>query len=165
MKPRLRVSRGLMPVLLGVALAASGASVRAEPESRRGGAEGRHAVIAIEIVSNDRRWTARIDATPVGRDFLAQLPLELTLKNYGGNEKIADLPRPLTRKDAPAAATPLAGDVAFYAPWGNLAIFYRNGHHSPGLIPPGRIDGGVGGLDNDGPIKVLLRPVAEVLSK
>ena len=36
--------------------------------------------------------------------------------------------------------TPKTGDIAFYAPWGNLAIFYRDGHHSPGLIKLGTID-------------------------
>ncbi|MBB3904731.1 cyclophilin-like fold protein [Methylobacterium brachythecii] len=119
----------------------------------------------IEIVAGDRRWKARIDSTPAGRDFLAQLPLELTLKDFGGNEKIADLPRPLTRKDEPVAATPRAGDVAFYAPWGNLAIFYRDGHHSPGLIPLGRIEGSAAPFEERGPVKVSIQPVATAPSK
>jgi hypothetical protein len=161
-----RAAHRLASALLGVSLGTSiGGSGRAEPAPERGHTDRRTAVTMIEIVSGDQRWTARIDATPAGRDFLAQLRLELTLKDYGGNEKIADLPRPLTRKGAPEAVTPHAGDVAFYAPWGNLALFYRDGHHSPGLIPLGRIEGGVGGLAGGRPIKVSIRPVAGITSK
>ncbi|MBX9933362.1 MAG: hypothetical protein K2Y56_17805 [Methylobacterium sp.] len=119
----------------------------------------------IEIIAGDRRWTARIDATPAGRGFLSQLPLELTLNDFGGNEKIADLPRPLTRRDAPKAVTPRAGDVGFYAPWGNLALFYRDGHHSPGLIPLGRIERDESGLAGSGSMKVSIRLAAEIASK
>ncbi|WP_443026542.1 cyclophilin-like fold protein [Sphingomonas sp. IC-56] len=36
--------------------------------------------------------------------------------------------------------------MAFYAPWGNLAIFYGDGHHSPGLIRLGRLEDGLAGL-------------------
>lgn len=116
----------------------------------------RSTVTTIEIVAGSRRWTSRIDDTPAARDFLAQLPLELTLTDFGGNEKIADLPRSLTREEAPAAITPKAGDVAFYAPWGNLAIFYRDGHHSPGLILLGRIENNVSALAGGRPITVAI---------
>lgn len=111
----------------------------------------------IEIAASDRHWTARIKDTPAGRDFLAHLPLTLTLKDFGGNEKIADLPRPLSKEGAPDAVTPRKGDVAFYAPWGNLALFYRDGHHSPGLILLGRIEGDVAGLADGRPIEVSIK--------
>ncbi|MEV4333429.1 cyclophilin-like fold protein [Streptomyces sp. NPDC049597] len=44
-----------------------------------------------------------------------------------------------------AAAAAKAGDLIYYAPWGNLAIFYRDGGAAPdtGLIVLGQIaDGG-----------------------
>lgn len=112
---------------------------------------------AIEIEADGKRWTARIVDTPAGREFLAQLPLTLTLKDWAGTEKIADLPRPLTRAGAPSAITPVVGDVTFYAPWGNLAIFYKDGRRSPGLIPLGRIDGDVGLLAAYDGVAVTIR--------
>ena len=112
---------------------------------------------SIEIVSGSHKWTAKIDDGPAARDFLAQLPLTLTLKDYGRNEKIADLPRPLTREGAPDAVTPQAGDVAFYAPWGNLAIFYRDGLHSPGLIRLGRLDSDPAEFAGKDPLPVRIR--------
>ncbi|WP_327753206.1 cyclophilin-like fold protein [Sphingobium sp. SJ10-10] len=111
----------------------------------------------IEIVADSRKWKAHIDDGPAARDFLAQLPLTLTLKDYGGSERIADLPRPLTRKGAPDAVTPRAGNVAFYASWGNLAIFYRDGHQSPGLSLLGRPDGDPMEFAGADPLSVTIR--------
>lgn len=111
----------------------------------------------IEFVSGSRRWTAEIDDGPAARDFLAQLPLTLALQDFGGNEKIADLPRALARDAAPDAMTPRAGDVAFYAPWGNLAIFYRNGQHSSGLIRLGRLQGEPADFGSAGSRNVTIR--------
>lgn len=122
-----------------------------------GSTEGAAIMTSIEIISGSHRWTATIDDSPAGRDFLAQLPLTLTLKDYAGSEKIADLPRPLARAGAPDAITPQAGDVAFYAPWGNLAIFYRDGHHSPGLIRLGRLQGDLTELKGEAALPVTLR--------
>jgi hypothetical protein len=111
----------------------------------------------IEMVSGERRWRISIADSPPARDFLAQLPLRLTLEDYAGTEKIADLPRKLTREGAPAAITPIKGDVTFYAPWGNLAIFYEDGHHSPGLVRLGQIEGDVAGLSGSGPLEVSIQ--------
>lgn len=164
--PRPRGPCGLTPVLLGVAVMASSGG-RAEPAracvvtgaSRGSHTDGTDASTKIEIASGERRWTARIGAAPATRDFLAQLPLKLTLQDFGGNEKIADLPRPLTREGAPGAIAPNAGDVTFDVPWGNLAIFYRNGHPSPGLILLGRIVGDAVTLAGARPIAVSIRAV------
>ncbi|WP_369126869.1 cyclophilin-like fold protein [Amycolatopsis vastitatis] len=56
------------------------------------------------------------------RDFAALLPLTLNLSDFHQTERISDLPRPLSTAGAPRSAEPKAGDLAFYAPWGNLAI-------------------------------------------
>ena len=45
---------------------------------------------------------------------------------------------------------PSAGDIAFYAPWGNLAVFYRGFRYSPGLVLLGRIDTGLEMLSRTG---------------
>jgi hypothetical protein len=76
-------------------------------------------------------------------DLLDLLPLSLQLEDFRATEKIAYLPRKLSTQGAPAAITPKAGDIAYYAPWGNLALFYRDGGHSPGLVHIGRIESGV----------------------
>ena len=59
----------------------------------------------------------------VARDFISLLPLTLTLEDYAKTEKISDLPRTLTKERAPAGSDPSVGDITYYSPWGNLAIF------------------------------------------
>lgn len=94
----------------------------------------------IKIVAGDRTLTARLDDSAAGRDFAALLPLDLTLRDYNRTEKIADLPQRLSTEGAPEGYEPVTGDIAYYAPWGNVAIFYRGFDYSRGLVPFGRID-------------------------
>ncbi|MFF8597182.1 cyclophilin-like fold protein [Streptomyces sp. NPDC015220] len=55
-------------------------------------------------------------------------------------------PRKLDTTDAPPASKPKAGDLAYYAPWGDLAFLHRDGDHSPSPVifgpftDPGDID-------------------------
>jgi hypothetical protein len=94
--------------------------------------------------------TATLDNNATARDFAARLPLNVNLKDYAATEKIADLPGALSTQGAPDAYTPAAGDISYYAPWGNLAIFYKDGHHSKGLVRLGRLDSGVDALQRLG---------------
>ena len=100
----------------------------------------------IRITSEGTPITATLADNATSRDFLSLLPLTLTLKDYASTEKISDLPRPLSTEGAAAAMDPHAGDITYYAPWGNLAIFYKDGHLSDGLVKLGTIDGGLEAL-------------------
>jgi len=74
---------------------------------------------------------------PTSRDLLAQLPLTLDLSDYAGTEKIATLPRKLSTRGAPEGCDPDVGTLAYYAPWGNLAFFYKDFGYSLGLVALG----------------------------
>lgn len=50
--------------------------------------------------------------------------------------------------DAPDKCTPKSGDLAYYAPWGNLAFFYQDFRESPELVTLGKIIEGKEYLDN-----------------
>ena len=111
----------------------------------------------IRIVAGERTLTAELYDSAAGRDFAALLPLELTLSDYDRTEKIADLPRRLSIEGAPDGIDPEVGDVTYYAPWGNLAIFCRDFNYSRGLVRLGRIEGGIEGLPNiDGSARIEL---------
>jgi hypothetical protein len=94
-------------------------------------------------LNDDAALTATLVDGAVARDFVSLLPLELTLRDYAGKEKVSDLPRRLTTEGAPAGVDPDVGDLTYYAPWGNLAIFYRDFGYADGLIKLGRIDSGI----------------------
>lgn len=93
-------------------------------------------------VGKDVLTATMLDST-ASRNFIALLPLRLRLKDYSETEKISDLPRKLSTKSEPAGYDPSAGDIAYYSPWGNLAIFYRDFSYSRGLVKLGRLDGGI----------------------
>lgn len=52
-----------------------------------------------------------------------QLPLTVSVENFGGNEKIFYPPEKLDTSNTPLAKGP-AGTLAYYAPWGDVAIYY-----------------------------------------
>ncbi|GIH61776.1 cyclophilin-like fold protein [Microbispora siamensis] len=60
---------------------------------------------------------------------------------FHGTERIGYPPRKLTTDGAPEPAAAKAGDIAYFAPWGNLALFYRDGPSaSADLLILGHID-------------------------
>lgn len=95
----------------------------------------------IQLEINGHHLQATLDDTPSGRDFYALLPLTLSAKDYADTETVADLPRKLTTQGAPAGIDPQIGDITYYAPWGNLALFHHDFGYSKGLIRLGHIDG------------------------
>lgn len=97
----------------------------------------------IRLTAGGTVLTATMLDNATSRDFLSLLPLTLTFKDYAGTEKVSDLPRRLTTDDAPAGADPAIGDIAYYAPWGNLAIYYRDFGYSSGLVKLGSIEAGI----------------------
>ena len=120
-----------------------------------GSAEER-SVVKINIRIEDRVLRATLDDSAAAKDFASLLPLTLTLKDYASTEKIADLPRRLATDDAPAGIDPATGDIAYYAPWGNLAIFYKDFGYSSGLVRLGRIDSGIEDLARSGAVTATI---------
>ncbi|MGB7979801.1 MAG: cyclophilin-like fold protein [Candidatus Nanopelagicales bacterium] len=110
----------------------------------------------ISITGAGVELRGTLDDTATARDFAALLPLTLALSDYAGTEKIADLPRRLNTTGAPAAHTGRPGDITYYAPWGNFALFYGNGPNAPGLIRLGRLESGPAGELADLNIEVTI---------
>ncbi len=94
----------------------------------------------ISVFVGDEVLSATLDDTPAARDFASMLPLELTLSDYHGTEKVADLGCKLDDTGAPRSYEPKAGDITQYRPWGNLAIFYKPFQFSAGLLRLGAFD-------------------------
>jgi len=113
----------------------------------------------IRITIGGKAVTATLAGNETAKDFVSLLPLTLTLKDYADNEKISDLPKKLSTKSAPPSYDPSAGDIAYYAPWGNLALFHKNGHDSPGLIKLGSIDSGADVLRQPGALKATFERI------
>ena len=100
---------------------------------------------------------ATLDDNVASRDFASLLPLALTLTDYAATEKISDLPRRLSTEGTPPGSEPAVGTLAYYAPWGNLALFYRDAGYANGLVRLGTITSGMDVLKQSGPLKVDIR--------
>jgi hypothetical protein len=111
----------------------------------------------IDIDVEGTTIKATLDDSPAARDFASLLPLVLTLEDYHSIEKISNLPRKLSTQGAPAGIDPSPGDITYYAPWGNLAIFYKGFGYSRGLVKLGEIVAGGEALDVPGPVKATIR--------
>lgn len=104
---------------------------------------GRTTAMNIRLTLNGHRIAATLNDSATARDFAARLPLTLSLRDFHQAEKIADLPGKLSTSGAPEGADPEAGDLAYYAPWNQLATYYRDAPYAAGLITLGHMaDGG-----------------------
>lgn len=112
--------------------------------------------LKIRLTINGKTVIATLADNPTARDFQSLLPLTLTLEDYAATEKISYLARKLSTDGAPAGIDPAIGDIAYYAPWGNLAIFYKDFGYSKGLIKLGTIESGLEALKMPGPVKVTI---------
>ncbi|MFC9966778.1 cyclophilin-like fold protein [Nocardia ignorata] len=78
------------------------------------------------------------------RDFASLLPLTLTVHELGGREKAATLPRELA--DGQGRAEYRAGQLGYWAPSHDLAVYYREDGFrvpSPGIVMIGEIESGL----------------------
>ncbi|MFI5571884.1 cyclophilin-like fold protein [Streptomyces sp. NPDC051740] len=95
----------------------------------------------IRVTLDGRPVDATLNDSPPARDFAELLPLTLDLEDFHGIERVADLPRRLDTDGAPEPAAAKIGDIAYYAPWGNLALFYQDGPApSADLLVLGHLD-------------------------
>lgn len=113
----------------------------------------------IRLIIEGKVMSATLLDNPTTRDFVSLLPLTLTLEDYSSTEKIAYLPKKLSTAAAPVGVDPDVGDITYYAPWGNLAIFYRDFGYSTGLVKLGRVDSGIETLAARGAIKVTIESI------
>jgi hypothetical protein len=110
----------------------------------------------IRIRTNGNEIAATLVDNAASRDFVSLLPLKVKLEDYGETEKISYLPRKLSTEGTPPGSDPSAGDVSYYAPWGNLALFRRDFRYSSGLIKLGKIDSGLEALNTPGAFEVTI---------
>lgn len=110
----------------------------------------------LKITIGEQIVTAILYDNPTSKDFAAILPLTLTLEDYSNTEKISDLSKKLSIQNAPSGFDPSIGDITYYAPWGNIALFYKGSRYANGLISLGKIANGIEAFQGSGPLTVKL---------
>ena len=138
-----------------LATAAASATAQASPTPPTSPqASAMHIAITLD---GRHRLRAQLQDNPSSRALLASLPLDLPLEDFA-EEKIVRLPHKLSSQDAPASYRGQPGDITYYAPWGNLALFYGSGPNAPGLVYLGRFEGSYSPLRNARHIRIEAAP-------
>ena len=97
------------------------------------------AAMRISIESDTQSIVFQLNDSSAAKSLYDQLPLTATVENFGGNEKIFYPPEPLEVSGTPMAEGP-AGTLAYYEPWGDVAIFLWNVRQGGRPVCVGRSD-------------------------
>jgi hypothetical protein len=112
----------------------------------------------IRLTTEDKIVAATLTDSETTRDFIRLLPLRLTMNDLFRREKYAHLPRAISDGGTRTRAYDV-GDVVYWSPGPDLAIFYRHDGQSipsPGIIVMGKIDAGVEALNVPGSVNVTI---------
>ena len=90
----------------------------------------------IRVTANNKTTVFELNNSQAAKDLYAQLPLSIKVENYSDNEKIFYPPKKLSTTDTPKADAK-TGTLAYYAPWGNVVMFYGNFGSASGLYELG----------------------------
>jgi hypothetical protein len=90
----------------------------------------------ISIQANNNATVFELNDSNAARELYAQLPLSIGVENYSNNEKIFYPPKKLNTVNTPLS-TAGVGTLAYYAPWGDVVMFYGNFGSAGGLYELG----------------------------
>ena len=102
----------------------------------------------VKITLDNQVHNATLADNPSARSLLEKMPFTLPLEDYAASEKIARPSFKLSTAGASARYQGKPGDITYYAPWGNLALFYKGGPDAGGLIYLGKFDGDYSALNH-----------------
>ncbi len=146
-------------ILLGAALTSVALPSLAYSQQGKGPNNQMPTDMRIRMTFDGRTMTATLYDNPTAQDFFSILPLDLIIKNYGPNEKLAYLPRKLTEEGSGPFGNEKPYDLCYFMPWGNLAMFYAE-YKYPGLIRLGRFDEGYEALHAPGEFPLRIERIS-----
>ena len=126
-----RIGIGLTGIDQIVAMSSSALIEKDEPNKAED-----HTAMEIRVTANGKTTVFELNNSPAARDLYIQLPLSIEVENYSDNEKIFYPPKKLNTTDTPLADAE-AGTLAYYAPWGDIVMFYDSFGSAAGLYELG----------------------------
>ncbi|MBG6225358.1 hypothetical protein IWX63_001930 [Arthrobacter sp. CAN_A2] len=84
--------------------------------------------------------TGRLSDGAASVSLMEQLPLTVSLSDFGGQEKVAELPEPLDLDGAPAGSGAEPGMIGYYVPDQRLILYYDQVGYYAGIVPLGTFD-------------------------
>lgn len=155
--------------ILLLSLLACGSQIRQEPESRTldpiektssetktSGTEQTSSEVKdslvhelrIQVTGEDGQHIIfRLNDSPAANALYEQLPLTIPVEDYSHNEKIFYPPNELNTNDTPLARGS-SGTLAYYAPWGDVVLFYGEFDGAGGLYELGEAVSGTDRIES-----------------
>ena len=96
----------------------------------------------IRVTAGETVVVYELNDSQAARDLWEQLPLTVEAEDYSTNEKIFYPPEELDTDGAPPASGG-AGVLAYYAPWGDVVMFYDSFGENGSLYELGRAVSGI----------------------
>lgn len=100
----------------------------------------------ISVTCGDTQVVYELNDSPAAQSLLSQLPLTVAVEDFSTNEKVFYPPQELDTTDTPLAVGG-AGTLAYYAPWGDVVLFYDSFSANGSLYELGEA---VSGVENIG---------------
>jgi hypothetical protein len=124
------------PAVRELATAAGSSAASAPTDTEAAMTQGTAITISIrDTVLDGRLWD-----NPTAQDLIAQLPLTLEFRDLNNVEKIARLPWELTMDGVPEGDDPEPQDIGYYAPSGDLVLYYEDVGYFDGIVRLGTVD-------------------------
>ena len=95
----------------------------------------------ITVEANGKTTVFQLNNSTAASDLYAQLPLSIKVEDFSSNEKIFYPPKKLNTAGTPKANA-RAGTLAYYAPWGDVVMFYKDFGSASGLYELGHATAG-----------------------
>jgi len=95
----------------------------------------------FRVIVGDTTLTGHLFDNATARDLASQLPLTLSFRDLNGVEKTAPLPAKLSIDGMPVGDDPHVGDLGYWAPGGDLVLYYGEVGYWAGIMRIGEIDG------------------------
>ena len=124
-----RLGRGFSGIDTISLMSGSAVIERAEPQT---GAEAMY----IQVSANGNTALFKLNDSQAAKELYVQLPLTVEVEDFGGKEKIFYPPKKLDASGTPEADAN-AGSLAYYAPWGDVVMFYKKFGTARGLFELG----------------------------
>ena len=100
----------------------------------------------IAVTCGDVQVVYALNDSPAAQSLLSQLPLTVEVEDFSTNEKVFYPPQELDTANTPLAEGG-AGTLAYYAPWGDVVLFYDSFSANSALFELGEA---VSGAENIG---------------
>ncbi|WKY47805.1 cyclophilin-like fold protein [Eubacteriaceae bacterium ES3] len=95
----------------------------------------------IQVKGNGNTIVYQLNDSLADESLYSQLPMAIKVENYSNDEKIFYPAEKLKTSNTPKANAK-NGSLAYYAPWGNVVMYYKDFGKASGLYELGQVVSG-----------------------